>query len=723
MLLGYSDHLSAREGDVARFMVSADRGPYRAQLVRLGGVDASGTVNEERIPSDIDGEHPGRTQPLVTGSYGIVEFEEVERLTSFTLQLWMCPTAVERGRQTVVRAVSTGVDAGGFELALDETGALALTLTGGAEPVAAVVSPVTIRSGAWLSVVAGYDAETSRIHLDVSIAAKWNPDREHARVERPVDATWRASIGQVLIGPGFNGRIEAPRIVRAGGDLACAWDFSVGVESRVITDISENRRHGRLVNRPARAVLGHDWSGGHLRFSDRPSEWGAIHFHEDDLEDAGWEADFELTIPGHLPSGIYAARLEQGKATEHIPFYVRPRRARADILFLAPTNVYLAYANERLAHGERGEALGLSKSEPIELDEADRYLLDHPELGSSLYDRHLDGSGVIHSSRLRPVLNMRPNYITWLNGGRRHFAADFYLTGWLEQNGFAFDVATDEDLHYEGVDLLRQYKVVITGTHPEYPSAREYDALEDYLSHGGRLMYLGANGFYWVTSFDGEHGHVIECRRGFAGFRNWTSHPAEVHHSSTGEMGGLWTHRGRPSHQLVGVGMCAAGFGPASGYRRTPESYTTEVAFVFEGIEDDETIGDFGLVLGGAAGDELDRTDAFLGTPRNARVLASSRHNDYYWPAIETQMEIAPGLSGATNPDVRAEVVLLDTSEGGRVFSTGSICWGASLAFNDYDNNVARMTENVLREFLRPAERGSLTPAGGEQPHRVVGGE
>ena len=41
-----------------------------------------------------------------------------------------------------------------------------------------------------------------------------------------------------------------------------------------------------------------------------------------------------------------------------------------------------------------------------------------------------------------------------------------------------------------------------------------------------------------------------------------------------------------------------------------------------------EIIGDFGLAMGGAAGDELDRLDFELGTPPQALLLASSTgHN------------------------------------------------------------------------------------------------
>ena len=63
--------------------------------------------------------------------------------------------------------------------------------------------------------------------------------------------------------------------------------------------------------------------------------------------------------------------------------------------------------------------------------------------------------------------------------------------------GHRYDVVTDEDLHAEGLELLASYKVVLTPTHPEYQSRETMDALAAYLERGGRLMYLGGNGFYW----------------------------------------------------------------------------------------------------------------------------------------------------------------------------------------------------------------------------------
>src|SRR6202007_1978604 len=119
------------------------------------------------------------------------------------------------------------------------------------------------------------------------------------------------------------------------------------------------------------------------------------------------------------------------------------------------------------------------------------------------------------------------------------------------EKGHAFDVATDEDLHFEGTELLSQYRVIVTGSHPEYWSDAMYTALETYLRGGGRLMYLGGNGFYWVTSVDPARPHLIEVRRAEAGGRTWQGDPGEYYHSTSGELGGLWRYRNKTPQRVV----------------------------------------------------------------------------------------------------------------------------------------------------------------------------
>jgi N,N-dimethylformamidase len=173
----------------------------------------------------------------------------------------------------------------------------------------------------------------------------------------------------------------------------------------------------------------------------------------------------------------------------------------------------------------------------------------------SLCDRHSDGSGVCLSPRLRPLWNMRPSYLFAVARGAHQLGADTQLVSWLKAGEYEYDVFTDEDLHAEGASLLSSYRVVFTGRHPEYWTREMLDGFEDY---------LGGNGFNWVTSIDPHRPHIVEMRRSQSGTRTRESAPGENYHSSTGELGGLWRHRGLSPQRLVGVGFTAQGLGQSS---------------------------------------------------------------------------------------------------------------------------------------------------------------
>lgn len=724
-LMGYLSELSVDPGQPIEAKVTADEGEYSVEIVRLHGINVSDDhrVRLVSVTNPAAGKYPGRVQQLRPGSFGFAQPTKDVTFSSFGFDVWLQPTLQDRDRQ-VVLAVQAERPGASWSLSLTRD-ALELRIGDGAwsEVIRLPVGQIEKR---WVRVAGGRGERDAQLHCFIN--GQWPAERRFASSEcRPLPLAIKSRLQSVSIGAQaesdesaqllFNGRIERPSLftlpVEAGpddpfgsedgslskGDVLAAWDFSLNISDRTITDTSANALHGILVNRPARGVCGHNWSGRFLRYKDNPAEWGAIHFHEDDLNDARWETDFSFTMPSGTESGIYAVKLQQKERIDYLPFYVRATSPLNRVLFVAPTNTYLAYANDHLGEGEMGLAHEKRMRDKIVLTETDNYVFSHRELGLSLYDTHPDGHGVMYSSWNRPVLNFRPDHITWLNAGRRHFAADFYITGWLEKQGVPFDVATDEDVHRDGDKLLSKYKVVISGSHPEYPTPQQLDAIESFVAHGGRFMYLGGNGWFWVTSYDRGDTRTLECRRGYAAERSWTSHPGEIDHSSTGEIGGLYRHRGRSSRLLFGVTSTAIGWGTASGYRRGPDSFGTDVAHLFEGIGED-VIGDFGYVLDGAAGDEIDSADFDAGTPTNARILMSSRHNATYLPFLDTAMQVQADASGPNNEAVRSDVVYIDTGTGGKIFSVGSICWAGSLAFSDYNNNVAKLTKNVLDDFL-----------------------
>ena len=59
-----------------------------------------------------------------------------------------------------------------------------------------------------------------------------------------------------------------------------------------------------------------------------------------------------------------------------------------------------------------------------------------------------------------------------------------------------------------------------------------------------------------------------------------------------------------------------------------------------------------------------------------------------------------PAMDGVQNPLVHADMTFFETPGGGAVFSVGSIAWAASLPHNGYDNNISRLTGNVIRRFV-----------------------
>ena len=144
-------------------------------------------------------------------------------------------------------------------------------------------------------------------------------------------------------------------------------------------------------------------------------------------------------------------------------------------------------------------------------------------------------------------------------------------------------------------------------------------------------------------------------------------------------------------------------WGPVTNSRQ-PGSFDPRAAFIFEGVGDDELIGDFpNLVMEyGASSFEIDRMDFQLGTPPHALLLATaSGHPAQYVHVIE---QVYQSNLGPVDALVKSDMVYFEYPEGGAVFSVGSIGWDGCLSYNDYDNNVSRITDNVLRQFRGEAE-------------------
>ena len=613
----------------------------------------------------------------------------------------------------------------GFALVINHKGCLTLRIATAEGPLeASIETPLAARQ--WARVWATFDGATGCVTLGQEPLG--NPLAAHQadHTEQSSSATARLeATGPIMIAAlagdparaHFNGKIEAPALFARAlddgelkaafeldnpADLLTRWDFSRDIASTRIEDISPAGLHGHIVNLPARAMTGSTWSGRETCWRHAPEQYGAIHFHEDDIYDFGWETDFSFTLPADLKSGVYGVRLNCGDQWDCMPFFVCPPRneRRAKLCVLASVFTYVIYGNHtRPGFGEpwrqRAKAWNGYPHNPG----------DHPEYGCSTYNFHPDGSGICHASHRRPLLTLRPGYPTfgedYTVSGLRHFQADSHLIAWLEKTGIDYDILTDRELHEEGAAVLAGYDAVTTGSHPEYHTSKTLDALQGYRDQGGNLLYLGGNGFYWRVALHGEEPGAIEIRRGEGGIRAWAAEPGEYFNAFDGNYGGLWRRSGRAPQKLAGVGFSAQGLFEGSYYRKTAAAADPRVAWMFEGIEE-EILGDFGFSGGGAAGFELDRADVRLGTPENAIVVASSEnHQDHFVLVPEEQLTHTTTWNGEDPLDlIRADMTYFETPSGGAVFATGAITFCGSLPWNDYDNNISRLLGNVLRRFL-----------------------
>jgi N,N-dimethylformamidase len=736
-VMGYGDRWSVAPGETVRFMVSClDGDRYNAQIVRLKQPDAGPLATPfvpEPVVAPCNGSHTGRYQPIPIGSLAVVPPHAALAFAgSFSIAAYVFPTTPAKGRQAILGTWSEATETGyGLEIGAD--GALALRIGAGPGRVTCTSSGVGLSPRRWYLAAAAFDAETRKVTLwqEPLTTHDFHPERLVALISAaptPPSATlgpltfgaWNAGNAN---GPSawgglgftchFNGRIDRPRLAQGALDrggierltaspssaeqVIGAWDFSRDIGTDTTRDLGPWRLDGVIVNQPTRAVRGHNWSGRETDWTKAPDEYGAIHFHDDDLVDACWEPDFEFTVPEDLRSGIYAAKVTADTFDFWVPFFVRPPKgtARSAVAFLASTATYTAYLNNR------GRFLSLVTERyhgrVMVMDAIDSLLVERTEMGLSTYDRHSDGSGVAYSSRHRPVQNFRPTGRHW------NFNLDLFIIDWLEKLGGDYDVITEEDLHREGLDLLKPYRVVLTGCHPEYDSLDMLDTLEAYLRRGGRLMYMGGNGFYWRIAHHPTRPGVIEVRRAEGGVRAWDAEPGEYHHSFTGEYGGLWRRNARAPQRLAGVGFISQGFDHCSYYRRTADAADPRVAWAFAGIAD-EIVGNFGVLQGGAAGLEIDAVDPRLGTPPHTLVIARSENHSNTYELVAEEVLIPHGATDAViNRDIHADMTFFETPGGGAVFSTGSIAYAGSLAWNRFDNNLFRLTTNVLNRFKDPA--------------------
>jgi N,N-dimethylformamidase len=716
-ILGYSDPLSVAPGEPITFYVSCspDLTSYEAELVRLRA-GAPGWENSapdcSLINSSVNGRYAATTQAIHPGSYALIPTATAPANDNgaLTILVLVQPTH-SPGVPQVVFSHGDPWHELGFALTLDESMRPSLLLGPDARTALTALQPLAMHRWTALTVTfntsgnltlsaGGFGATTATVAATVA-ATYWLPELRSADLVLAAVRSPESGITRHH----YTGRLEAPTIWYAKlelsdaldsyprgsnassergseAELLAAWDFSSGIDTWSITDIGSHGLHGTLHNLPMRAVRGSRWTGEYDAWTEAPHQYAALHFLADALEDCHWTAAFTLVTPTDLRSGFYAVRLTSGLNTDYLPFFIRPsEHTTAKVLLIAPTATYNAYANSRFWW--ESPIQEMVQDRLVEIGAEDQYLLTHPEIGLSSYDCHLDGTDVCYVSRRRPNLSLRPCHVR-----REGYPSDLYLVAWLERMGIEYDVATDEDLHIQGQALLDQYSLTLTGTHPEYMSERMFDAFGNWITDGGRLMYMGGNGFSMNVNFDPDRPWIMENRRVDLWERDATFQRSEALNSTDAKWGGYFNASGRESTQVTGVESATMGFDHSYPYVLKPDAHRPEAEFVFAGVTA-TTIGDFGALGGGVVGQEWDNAAGHEFGPEHL-ILASSQDHT-----------LVPALFGAVRPDYHADLVLVMRGPGA-AFSVSSMAWCGSLGEADYDNDISRITLNVLQRFLDP---------------------
>ncbi len=707
-LTGYTDRWGVKAGGTIRFMVSSTgNSDFHLRFVRHLCADpnpAGPGYSEEMVATPLDGTRPGLEQHAFLGSFAHARLP-IDPRDGIRLQATIWPTTPRKGEQGIL-AIRIGTWKLSLEIGAGGGAVAALSGPGGTVR-AEIARPLLERR--WYDVSAVLDENGTLRVIQTPRAPLGDAGEATASAEAGQGGEADIFIGALPPdGPApahahFNGKIERPAIMRLDGDVVAEWDFSIGMQTQTATDTGALAAHAKLVNLPTRAMTGSNWNGRFHDWKSAPDQYGAIHFHDDDQGPLGWQEAFALDVPTDWPSGFYAAHLSNHQGEDYIPFVVRPAKPTSDVVLLVPTFTYQVYGSYiRSGRGNeiaaRAQAWGALRETP-DLN---------PQFGLSTYNHHRDGSGVSLVTQHRPMLDTRPRQFSLMDpveggSGTARWVADNYVDNWLRHIGVDHDLITDHDLHAEGVDALSPYRVVIAGQHPEYHSERMMQAFEDHQAQGGRLMYLGGNGFYWRAEPSETQPDVLEVRRAEGGIRVWETMPGESYQAFGGGYGGLWRRIGRSGHRLTGINFSTQGRHLGFPYRFISGITDPRVAFMTQGltVQHGEAFGTSGFMGGGAAGFELDSVNPKYGTPPHALVVAKGIviHPDY-GPVNEDMLIHRHPLP--QEDWSCADMTFFETAAGGAVFSVGSMTYVGSLLADGGDSILSRLTANVVRRFADP---------------------
>ena len=375
-IIGYVDPLVVSPGDRIAVRVSCGQPTFRSKVLRLlagfDHPDAPPVAHQliQGIPQQL---HQGKLQFSRTGSFIRIPSwggAGLGHVDSLSISFWCQATLPEGANHEQFLFSSLDHEtSSGFACFLDESGSLGARL-GGSTKIQDVLFSIKLSRYQWFHVTLSIDRMTRKVQLstqakstDIGQASfllqqeQMLADVARVACTKPLIIASDSSEIHVASHPvqsgTFNGKIDGFKIETISNgtvETLLDLDFSFDIPTDQVRDVSDNHHHGTLINAPARAVTGHDWDASLNDWTRASCGYGAIHFHDDDLDDAGWEPSFELQVPPKLRSGCYGVHVDDGVTQDITPFFVRPDlniEAPPPVALIMPTFTYVGKSLKR----------------------------------------------------------------------------------------------------------------------------------------------------------------------------------------------------------------------------------------------------------------------------------------------------------------------------------------------------------------------------------------
>ena len=226
-LLGYTDIFSVENSQPIAFKVSsALPGRYRAEIVRLRCADHAGVgLKQTPVATSINGEYVARFQPVYAGSSVEVSAAEAFHVHCVTLQVYVWPTTPSKGHQALL-GTWEDTRSSGYELILDDTGALALVVGDGVRRQL-ISTQVPLLTRHWYLVAASFDVALGEAWVGQRPLVRYARGDTTAECQAPLTvqpaagavfrmAAWNIQVsdgphaGRVVAGGFNNGKLEEP---------------------------------------------------------------------------------------------------------------------------------------------------------------------------------------------------------------------------------------------------------------------------------------------------------------------------------------------------------------------------------------------------------------------------------------------------------------------------------------------------------------------------------